>query len=386
MRRPIVLVSSPYYLPGFRAGGALRTVANLVDQIGQRVRFLVVTRDRDYTMTESYPGAPIERWHEMGNARVYYVYDRKLTLRRWREVLLATKYDVLYLNSLLSPVFTLRPLILRRLRLMPNKPVVLAPRGELARGALSIKASKKKWFLAVARLAGLYDGVRFQASSNQERSEIADKFPKAMVVVAQDLPASPVKTFHRPTKAKNCTLKLAFVSRIAPVKNLHFALSVLKQCDAAIEFDIYGPVDRVYWDECRGLIRELPPNVTVTYRGTVPNHQVSGIFGESHFLLLPTLGENFGHVIFEALSVGCPVIISDRTIWRNLSVRRLGWDLSLEDDWRAVIDQCSAMSNGEYQKMCASCFEFAKSYVESNSAIDQNVAMFFSAAWPEGSD
>ena len=44
---------------------------------------------------------------------------------------------------------------------------------------------------------------------------------------------------------------------------------------------------------------------------------------------LPTRGENFGHVIAEALSVGTPVLISDQTPWRKLAAVGLGHDLPL---------------------------------------------------------
>ena len=44
----------------------------------------------------------------------------------------------------------------------------------------------------------------------------------------------------------------------------------------------------------------------------------------------PTLGENYGHVIYEALDSGCPVLISDQTPWRGLSEVGAGWDLPLD--------------------------------------------------------
>ena len=34
--------------------------------------------------------------------------------------------------------------------------------------------------------------------------------------------------------------------------------------------------------------------------------------------LFPTRGENFGHVVAEALSVGCPVLTTPTTIWTDL--------------------------------------------------------------------
>jgi hypothetical protein len=50
---------------------------------------------------------------------------------------------------------------------------------------------------------------------------------------------------------------------------------------------------------------------------------------EYDLFLFPTLGENYGHVISEALASGCPVVISDQTPWRNLEaegINRNGFD------------------------------------------------------------
>ncbi|MBN8497849.1 MAG: hypothetical protein J0M32_13465 [Candidatus Accumulibacter sp.] len=52
---------------------------------------------------------------------------------------------------------------------------------------------------------------------------------------------------------------------------------------------------------------------------------------------LPPFSENFGHAINEALSVGVPVLISDKTPWRNLQEKGMGWDLPL-DNRRAFIE------------------------------------------------
>ena len=47
-------------------------------------------------------------------------------------------------------------------------------------------------------------------------------------------------------------------------------------------------------------------------------------------MILPTLGENFGHVIVEAWTAGCPVLVSDRTPWRQLASHGVGWDVALD--------------------------------------------------------
>ncbi len=43
------------------------------------------------------------------------------------------------------------------------------------------------------------------------------------------------------------------------------------------------------------------------------------------------MSENFGHVIAEALMVGCPVIISDQTPWTDVNNIEGGWSIALEN-------------------------------------------------------
>ena len=63
-------------------------------------------------------------------------------------------------------------------------------------------------------------------------------------------------------------------------------------------------------------------------------------------MILPTFNENYGHVILESLTAGCPVIISDQTHWLTLSEKKAGWDLSLSDQQQFV-----DVINFKYQRL-----------------------------------
>ena len=67
-------------------------------------------------------------------------------------------------------------------------------------------------------------------------------------------------------------LKLFYLSRIAKVKNLHYALDVLSKIktEGRITYDIYGSLeDKTYWKECETIIKKLPSNIKVNYKGLV---------------------------------------------------------------------------------------------------------------------
>ena len=183
-----ILTFADYYLPGYKFGGPIRTIVNMVDRLGADYRFRIVTRDRDYGDTEPYPGVAVGSWNAVDNADVFYLSGEDVSLRALRNFIQSTRFDVLYCNSVFSPDFTIKPLLLRRLKLIPEAPLVIAPRGEFSAGALAIKSAKKRAYMTVAKAVGLYEGVTWQASSSYEADDIRRCFGnRAKVVIAQDL-------------------------------------------------------------------------------------------------------------------------------------------------------------------------------------------------------
>jgi glycosyltransferase involved in cell wall biosynthesis len=177
-------------------------------------------------------------------------------------------------------------------------------------------------------------------------------------------------------------MKLVFVSRISPKKNLLFALQLLPKIKGQVVFDIYGPVeDDDYWQLCQNSISTMPNNIRVKYNGSVPNEKVFEVLADYHFFFLPTLGENFGHAILEALSAGCPVIVSDQTPWRDFAKQGGGWDLPLEavEQWRVILQSCTDMDNKTYQRIASQARQLAVESVCRPDIIKQNVSLFTNA-------
>jgi len=163
------------------------------------------------------------------------------------------------------------------------------------------------------------------------------------------------------------------------MKNLPFTLDLLSELNGDISLDIFGPVeDQKLWSECQVKIASLPPNVTVNYHGAVAPERVLEEMFQRHFFILPTLGENYGHVIVEAASSGCPVVISDRTQWTGLEQKNAGWDISLEDRarWKSVLQQCIDMSSEQYQSMAESASRFGQAVMNSQENLQANVDLF----------
>jgi glycosyltransferase involved in cell wall biosynthesis len=354
LRRPRVLTFADYFLPGYRAGGTLRTLANMVEQLGDELHFHIVTRDRDEGDTAAYSGIRPDTWQRMSKAEVFYGSPALLSGLSMDRIIARSAPDLLYLNSFFSPGFTLQPLLLRQAR-WRHLPVVLAPRGEFAPGALRLKRYKKLPYLRLARTLGVYRDVVWQVSSRDEEADLRAWFgPRARVFLAPDLFSGGEREPPPMPEKVRGAIRIAFVGRITRMKNLEAAIEALQHVSGDVVFTIYGPVaDGAYWEHCRQRMRTLPPGVRVEYAGPLPHAEIAVALRRHHLFLMPSLGENFGHAIAEALVNGCPVIISDRTWWNGVREAGVGWSVPLGDReaLRAAVQACVDMDGPRYAEL-----------------------------------
>lgn len=146
-----VLTLIDHYLPGFKAGGSIKAIASLIAKLGNHCSFKIITADRDKGDPSAYSEIIPSTWQSLEQTQVYYLPPGLLTLFSFYKLLNNTRYEILYLNSFFSPRFTIYPLLLRRLCLFKPHKIILAPRGELSEGALSLKVWKKSCILSLLK-------------------------------------------------------------------------------------------------------------------------------------------------------------------------------------------------------------------------------------------
>lgn len=374
-----VLVFSDYYLPGYKGGGPIKTVKNLFDQVGEEISFKLITLNHDLEDTVPYSDIESDVWNTVGNAKVFYISRGTAGYKQIIKIMLERGYQVIYLNSFFSPTFSLLPLLIAK---SLRQKVVLGPRGEFSEGALKLKSQKKNVFIKMYKLLGLHHGVIYQASSNYEADDIKRVLGANVdIQIAEDIGAQQFSDTLILRETDN--LKIVFVSRISPMKNLLLALEILKNVRQTVSYDIYGPIeDQEYWVKCESVIDSLPSNIQVNYRGELRPEEVIDTISTYDLFFMPTKGENYGHVIAEALCAGLPLLIADTTPWRNLQKQGIGWDLSLinPEAFSTVIDELAIMPSKEHHQMREKVLAWAKNKFNQRDAIDANIAMFKYAA------
>jgi glycosyltransferase involved in cell wall biosynthesis len=359
-----ILLLTDWYEPGYKAGGPVRSCANFASVMRDDYSIYVLTSDRDLGDTVPYVSVEADKWvMRDSDVQVWYSSPGRLTgpviVRLIREI----APDFVYLNSMYSWRYTILPLLLRRRHRLPGK-WLLAPRGMLQQGAMQFKSTRKRLFLGGLKGFGVMRGVVFQATDEQERLDIRGYFPTASVVVLPNFSACEPVAWAQLEKLPGM-LHCVFISRLAPKKNLLFLLQVLQDWPAtsSVRLTLRGEVeDQGYWEKCQAVIRRLPAYVSVRFEGAVPNTEVIQVLQQHHIFVLPTLGENFGHAIFEAMLAGKPVVISDKTPWSRLEAKKAGHDLPLEPAaFARVLEFYASMDQIVYDEWSRSAWEYARS-------------------------
>ena len=357
--RKDILIIMGRYLPGYKDGGPVRSIKNLTDFLGKEYNFKILTCDRDHGDTEAYPNIKVNGWNRVENAEVYYVppkgFGEKLIVE------LAGHVDMIYVCGCFND-YAINTLIANRFGKI-KVPVVVAAMGLFSPGALQIKSLKKNTFINVFNTLGLFKNVYWSATSEMEVTDILNviKTDRKKIFIAEDLPRA-VRGV-RIIKIKNPgELKVVFISRFSPKKNLLQAIKILQQVKCNVKFTLYGPdEDKDYWSECQKELNKFPNNVSWVWKGNLESEKVVETLKDQDVFLFPTRGENFGHVIQEALSAGCPCIISDQTPWQDFKSQGVGYVLPLSDDESFVdaIEKYAAMGQEEFQNVVDKAHQYA---------------------------
>lgn len=356
-----------WFLPGFKAGGPIQSIATLTHNLLPHFNFKIITTDRDFKSNQPYLNVKKNEWTKFEGREVFYVSPENLNSTFILQLIQSTPHDVIYLNSLFSKIFTIQPLRWRKQRKITSK-IILAPRGMLRPGALAVKSLKKQLFLMYAKISGLFNDIVWQSTSTEETQEIKNKISSHLnIFEISNFP----KTSERitPIKKESGSLNICFVGRILDVKNLMFACEVLHSITNIIKFHVFGPIeDAEYWNRCQEYVKSLPNTIEFNYKGELTQEEIGKTIQYYHALFLPTRTENFGHVIVETLQNSRPVIISDQTPWKQLTQHKAGFDLPLDkpSDFVNAINILSEMNQDEYDKWC----DAARTYIQARLNIE----------------
>lgn len=292
--------------------------------------------------------------------------------------------EIVFINGFFSINSSLIPYLISIL--LKNK-IIISPRGMLKNTALKNNNIIKLLVLKLYKLF-LSDYVVFHATNSLEREEIIQIFGnKSKIYIISDIPPLQIAYNFKEFPKKKNEIDLLYLARIDGLKNLKFILKILykiyrnNRISYKINFNIAGEIsDQLYWNECINTIENLKQfeNLKINYLGKLDKNQIDVIFKKMHLLFLPTNGENYGYSIAESLSHSIPVLISDKTPFRNLDKIDFGYDIPLknEDYFSEILLKYIRLDNNEFQKIRINIYKKYNTFVNIEKII-QDYNNFF---------
>jgi glycosyltransferase involved in cell wall biosynthesis len=382
--RKRILVLYEYFYPGYKAGGPVQSLQNMILTLQHLYDFYVIANGYDLNDTAYYAGVVTDDWNEVVLAKdarpiqVWYASHKSPGIVQLKQIIEDIQPHKVYINGMFARSIIRYPLWLRKLGAIAADELIVSPRGMLQQGALATKAWKKKLYLTWMRTVGLFNKLHWHATTEDEAKDIVREFGQLQqIVVAGNIPRPPLPEVKGLAKHTG-SLQLLYLSVITAKKQLLESLQAMVQVPAhcTIQLTIVGPVKEAdYWAKCQAVIKQMPPNVQVAYAGDVHPQQVPSVMQQHHMLLLMSKGENFGHALFESMAVGRPIITSHHTPWNHLETRQAGWNLELHE-LPQMIEKMAMMDQASYDLYCTSAHRMATDYFSQQDFIQQYQHLF----------
>lgn len=210
-----------------------------------------------------------------------------------------------------------------------GRPYLVSPRGMLGPAALQFSRWQKQavWHLAQKRV--VQRATCLHATSRQECEEFRSlglTNPVAIIPNGVDLPEAAEVTAAkaRRSPARRTLLHLGRIHPKKGIDRLVEAWSVLEPDFPDWDLRIVGPSEGGHAEALAVRAQALGLS-RVTFEGSVFGPRKDAAYQEADLFVLPTLNENFGMVVAEALANGTPVICTQGAPWQGLDAEGAGW-------------------------------------------------------------
>lgn len=333
------------------SGGPAQAIWQMTEAVKDDVESIILTTNEGLSKNE------LEDYQRLQNPKIY-VFDYKgkhsfkVSSGLFRKAIsLMNRVHTFHIHagfSLISEWVAL-------LCMMYKQNYVYRPLGTLS--AYSLKAGNKilkRLALPVEKLI-LEQAKCVQATSASEKKDIERICKTADVRI---IPPVFISTNKERTKLKSKNenqLHLGFLSRIHPKKNLEFLFYCLSECKSlSWTLFIAGNGDDAYLEKLKNLANELCIAKNIEWLGFIDSAKKESFFEKIDWFVLPSLHENFGISVLEALNYNTPSLVSNQVEiadWFNSDEAKLfikSLDLQ-KHKWIDVIHEIHSESQTLYQ-------------------------------------
>ena len=299
----------PYYIPAYRYGGPIRSVHGLCKALAQLDHEVhVFTTNVDGPNNSDVPlsvpvdidGVKVWYYPSQRLRRLYYSPDMKKALKQS-----INSFDIVHLHS----VFLWPTLVGARICQKNQVPYLVAPRGMLVKDLIKRKSSwiKSLWIklfeqYTLEHASGIHVTSRLE---EEELKPFGFKLPSIfMIPNGIDIPDAISQKI-----AKNNDDTILFLGRVNWEKGLDRLIETMAYVPKG-KLIIAGNDEEDYQKTLEQIAIKNGVSNRIQFIGSVYNEEKEKLLSGASMLVLPSYSENFGIVILEAMSYGCPVIVT----------------------------------------------------------------------------
>jgi glycosyltransferase involved in cell wall biosynthesis len=229
-------------------------------------------------------------------------------------------YDVVHVHGLFNFISTFAA----RAAIQAGSPVIVRPFGTLSRYTFEHRRSglKRQWFDRLEKPNLLRAaGAHFTTTTERDEAEWhgLDFGERAHVVpppfTAQETVTPSSSEFSEPSRPT-----VFFLGRLDPVKNLEVLLkawSIVSREIPDARLEIAGEGTRAYTEKLIRLAAVSESKSPIIFSGFLSGQAKQSALAAASVLVLPSLHENFGMVVVEAIAAGAPVVVSEHVQLRD---------------------------------------------------------------------
>ena len=252
--------------------------------------------------------------------------DRRTPLQissNFKQALFQSEYDLYHCNALWMYCNHLTCRYARHI----GKPYVLSPHGMLYPTALAIKSWKKKPMLWTWFNRDIHHASCIHATCEDEMRFCRQFGYKGPIAVIPNPVVIPQCVSMKETIDPHFTI--GYLGRLDPIKRVENLLKgaalALKNGCRSFTIEIMGSGSSEYEQFLRNETSRFGLNDIVQFVGFVSGSDKYDRLRRLRALFVPSLQENFGMIVPEALICGTPVYASFGTPWYELEQNNCGW-------------------------------------------------------------
>jgi glycosyltransferase involved in cell wall biosynthesis len=236
-----------------------------------------------------------------------------------------TEFDVVHIHAVLSHA----PLAAAAAARRAGVPYIVRPLGTLASWSLGRNRYRKKLLLGLGAARLLRDAAAVHYTSIREQSDVEATLGLSRgVVIPLGIEPEYLASPPVPVQDRADERYVLALTRLHPKKNLEALIDsfVASQKGSPWRLIIAGDGERRYVRSLEKLVADRHAESSVTFTGWVEGAAKLELIRRASIFAMPSLHENFGVSLLEALAAGVPALVSREVhLADDVEAGRAGW-------------------------------------------------------------